>query len=697
MLVPAKPVKPGRSTRARATQATGGMELTTDFDALRDKIKTQAAEDPEATYRVAGFDGELTPDGTTRLKTTCPFHIETKASFKIDLAGSYAGRWRCYGACRDGGDIIDYCARTERVSQGRATMIMAERLGLEVPRREKTKAADGRRNLREQVPSPEIIARLRMNLQAQPERLEFLQERRGLSESIIAEAQLGLWRDRIAIPVFSADRGELFDVRLYLPDAGDEDDKMQGWKIGTGSARLFYPPGWRTPTADESLVIAEGEFDTLLLSDLGFRALSNTNGAGSWGAAVSNNGLADLQGTSVVIVGDNDEAGSKRNAEVSAWAWGQGAEDVRVVAWDVGLAKGYDVTDFLRDHDVTTDREEAAIAFGELLGKSVEVPEHPALFGPFSDFAAIREVVRDTTWLWQDWLPEGCLTVIGGDQESGKSFLGLRLAQSVITGTPWPDGAEGPTETAPVLWIEAEAAHATTTQRAETMGIPLSQLKHLPTALDGWHFDDPEHLAVIKRYARQEKVRLIVVDSLSTAYSGEESSSEIRHALARLEAVARDLNIAIVLIHHIRKPGPLDTREFDIDRLRGSSAIKQLARAVIGIDHPNLAEEKRRVQVAKCNMLAEKPAALGYELVHDCQALFGEAPEAQQPVGRQDAASAFLLRALEHGPRPSGDLEDMATAEGLAWRTVRRAKQELGVSHFRRGKQWFWGLKSGGQ
>lgn len=348
------------------------------------------------------------------------------------------------------------------------------------------------------------------------------------------------------------------------------------------------------------------------------------------------------------------------------------------------------------DDPAPPDDEEADYAEAERAGRDADSPAPELLFGPYQDFALIREAVRATTWLWPSWVPEGVVSIVGGDQESGKSFFGLRLAPSVTTGSPWPDDAPGPRPTGPVLWIEAEASHATTAERADKMGIPLAQLKHMPSALDGWCFDDPEHLQLIRQYAAQEAVRLVVIDSLSTAFSGDENSSEIRHSLAKVEAMARDLHIAVVMVHHLRKAGPLDTKEFDPDRLRGSSAVKQVARAIIGIDRPDRTTETRRLQLVKCNFLATKPAPLGYALEHDCQVCFSDQPPiaTDRKSGPFEKAVVFLAATLTDGAKEANEVLAEAKEVGIAERTLYRAKKELGVGSFKPLGQscFFWGL-----
>lgn len=41
----------------------------------------------------------------------CPWHDERTPSFGVNLQGPHEGRWRCWGACAEGGDVLDFLTR----------------------------------------------------------------------------------------------------------------------------------------------------------------------------------------------------------------------------------------------------------------------------------------------------------------------------------------------------------------------------------------------------------------------------------------------------------------------------------------------------------------------------------------------------------------------------------------------------------
>jgi len=54
--------------------------------------------------QVAGTLTDLRPGGSAKLKGRCPFHEERTPSFYVFTDSD---RWRCFGACAEGGDVYD--------------------------------------------------------------------------------------------------------------------------------------------------------------------------------------------------------------------------------------------------------------------------------------------------------------------------------------------------------------------------------------------------------------------------------------------------------------------------------------------------------------------------------------------------------------------------------------------------------------
>jgi hypothetical protein len=110
---------------------------------------------------------------------------------------------------------------------------------------------------------------------------------------------------------------------------------------------------------------------------------------------------------------------------------------------------------------------------------------------------------------------------------------------------------------------------------------------------------------------------LVIVDSLSAInLKGENNVEDVRGLLGFLSAVAREFDIALLLVHHLRKRGQLAASgPVTHDDFRGSSHIVAMARSVLALSivqtgpAPDL-NGPRRLEVVKTNLCAH-PAPLG--------------------------------------------------------------------------------------
>jgi hypothetical protein len=88
----------------------------------------------------------------------------------------------------------------------------------------------------------------------------------------------------------------------------------------------------------------------------------------------------------------------------------------------------------------------------------------------FPSLAEIADTLTPVRWVWPNWVPRGMLSILGAYQGTGKSFLVLDLARTVIDGGPWPDGAPC-TQLGAVLYVEAESVPQLTNERALALGL----------------------------------------------------------------------------------------------------------------------------------------------------------------------------------------------------------------------------------
>jgi hypothetical protein len=170
---------------------------------------------------------------------------------------------------------------------------------------------------------------------------------------------------------------------------------------------------------------------------------------------------------------------------------------------------------------------------------------------------------------------------------------------------------------------------------------------------------------------------LVVVDSLSSiSMRGENNVEDVRSVLGFLGAVAREFDLGLLLIHHLRKRGKA-TPMMDLvtaDDFRGSTHIIAMARSVLALSIIQEGAEPdrngpRRLEVVKTN-LCRYPPALGVRFEegggegdqrgdHPSTALgtgsgspvpwlvYGETPREYREPTQAEVCAAWLVEVLE--------------------------------------------------
>lgn len=305
----------------------------------------------------------------------------------------------------------------------------------------------------------------------------------------------------------------------------------------------------------------------------------------------------------------------------------------------------------------------------------------------------LRQLLGPIEWDWKGWLPKGLLTMIVSAPGDGKSMLALRICASYLMGIPWPDGSSFAGDPGCVLWCEAEGAQAINLDRAESWGLPIEKIyTPLDDPFSDFKLDDPNHFAALINKASRPEVKFIVVDSLRGAISGDENKSgETINNIKYLAETARDTGKPLLITHHLRKRNLFDNEEINLDRIRGSSAIIQLARVIWAIDNPDTDnKDVKRLKVIK-NNLGPFPGPTGLA-INNQGIEFMEAPEKPRQETIMDKSINLLQVLLKDGPVLYSKIEDEFNQAGISIVSARRAKDKLHIVSVRKQESWYWSL-----
>jgi hypothetical protein len=218
----------------------------------------------------------------------------------------------------------------------------------------------------------------------------------------------------------------------------------------------------------------------------------------------------------------------------------------------------------------------------------------------------------------------------------------------------------------------------------------------------------PEACRQLQQVLERTHARLVVIDPFF-AFLGQEIGSlndfMIRRALQPLARLAELTQAAIVLIRHLSKVGV--TRQA-IYRGLGSIAILGMARTAFLVA-PDPDDGERRVFACTKNNLAASTPCLGFRIVPAEAGMariewLGPVDRTANdlvPAGRKRGqavprAVAFLREQLAQGPCDRETLLSHAEAIGLSFRTLERAKSQLGVVSQQKREDgrivWYWRL-----
>lgn len=183
-------------------------------------------------------------------------------------------------------------------------------------------------------------------------------------------------------------------------------------------------------------------------------------------------------------------------------------------------------------------------------------PEIPPF--PVVRIAHVQPPPTQRRWLVDGLWAEAAVGVIGGTPKSGKTWLALELAVAVASGQPCL-GRYKVRERGPVLLYAAEDTPGALRERAVAIARArgVRDVDRLAVGLitePSLQLDLPGHQLRLDATLAAIKPRLLVLDPLVRLHRGDEnSSSEISALLGFLRELQRRHDVAIVLVHHVRK------------------------------------------------------------------------------------------------------------------------------------------------
>lgn len=305
----------------------------------------------------------------------------------------------------------------------------------------------------------------------------------------------------------------------------------------------------------------------------------------------------------------------------------------------------------------------------------------------YETLADIGPTLKEVEWFWENWVPKGLLTLLAAEAGVGKTNVALDLARRVIGGLEAPDGGSLATKSRNVIYIDAEGFLSVIYMRCKAWGMDLGKFYPLRRpSREMIDLNTGKYQDELIDMCGAIKPDLLIVDSLSTiSLKGENSIEDMREILNYLADLAASFNLAIMLIHHLRKESNTNTRlAITQNDLRGSGHIAMMSRSLLGLHMATAGDPNgpRKLRVLKTNLCPyPKPLVMAFIPSPNDPAVslvdYGEAKTPEIPENLTGECAKWLISLVKAHPRTYGTLCKLGAKNNYNETLIQAARKYL--------------------
>jgi archaellum biogenesis ATPase FlaH len=201
-------------------------------------------------------------------------------------------------------------------------------------------------------------------------------------------------------------------------------------------------------------------------------------------------------------------------------------------------------------------------------------------------------------------IPAGCLSIIVGESDIGKSTLHTQLAMSIVSGTPKFLGRDINVKHKRVLMVSTEEGISAIGNRIQ------KQMKKIPIDPDAADrltilTTSDDIVRRIKENLRKAPSEIVIIDAFSDIFLSDMNiSNKVRSFFNHYTDIIREFKCTIIFIHHIGK-----SREglpLHKNQVLGSVGIVDKARQVLWLSRDKKSSSKRQLTIIKGNYVTDE-------------------------------------------------------------------------------------------
>jgi RecA-family ATPase len=313
--------------------------------------------------------------------------------------------------------------------------------------------------------------------------------------------------------------------------------------------------------------------------------------------------------------------------------------------------------------------------------------------------SAITE--QPISWLWQDYLPSGKLTLLAGAGGTGKSTIAFSLAATITVAGAWPDGTQCKQLGNVLIWSSEDDPADTIKPRLMAMGADSSRYFVIAGTRDEngitTPFDPARDMDLLRETVQEiGGVSLLIIDPIVSAISGDmHKANDVRRSLQTIVDFAGEQHCAVLGITHFAK-GTAGKKSDE--RVIGSQAFAAFARMVL-VAAKEEDSDRRVFTRAKSNNsldtggysyciepLVIRPGliatrvAWGESLEGSSRSILAEVEEEQTDDDSVfGKAKQLLMNLLATKSMYASEVEQAAKELSISPRTLRRAREALKI------------------